>query len=181
MKRIMHPAQRISGIMAVGLLVALLTVPALADQEVSETVKAKSNGVVLVENIAGSIEVIGWDRDEVKVEGRLTGDVEKVEVDGGKKVTIEVKYPRNMKNMTGGADLVIHVPAGSRVDIECISAWIDVQGVTGTVDAESISGAVTIKGDCEEIEAESISGSITVDSEAREISVGSISGRPIVS
>jgi len=164
-------------ILVAGLMVALLAVPAVADEGVSKTVKAKANGLVLIENIAGSIEVIGWDRNEVKVEGTLTGDAQEVVIDDGKKTRIQVKYPRRIKNLKGGADLVIHVPAGSRVDIECISAVIEVRDVTGAVEAESISGDVDISGDCKAVEAESISGNVLVKSSARKISAESISGR----
>ncbi len=161
----------------IGLMVGLLAVPALADKDVNETIDARADGVVTIENIAGSIEIIGWDRNEVKVEGTLTGHAEEVKIDGGKKIRIKVKYPRNMKNLKGGADLVIHVPAGSHLDVECISASIEVSGVNGAVDAESISGDVTVSGDCEQIDVESISGKVTVDSSTRELSIASISGR----
>jgi DUF4097 and DUF4098 domain-containing protein YvlB len=179
MMRIKHPARNgIWGIRLIGagLAVALLALPAVADQQINETVKAKADGVVTVENIAGSIEVVGWDRNEVKVEGTLFGDVEKVEIDGGKKVRIEVKYPRHAKRTEGSAELVIHVPAASRVDVECISADVDVHDVTGIIDAESISGNVEVRGKCREVEAETISGSVTVDVDAAEVDVASISG-----
>ncbi len=165
-----------NAVLLAGLMIALLVVPAMADQEVDETVKAKANGLVTVENIAGSIEIVGWDRNEVQVEGQLTGDAEKLIIDDGKKTRIKVKYPRHNKNLKGGADLVIHVPSGSRVDVECISATIDVRGVTGDIDVESISGDVTVSGKCKSVEAESISGDVTVDCDTRKVSIESISG-----
>ena len=163
-------------VLVVGLMAALLVAPALADQEVNETVKASATGLVIVENIAGSIEVVGWDRNEVKVEGMLTGDAEEVVIDEGKKTRIKVKYPRNMKNLKGGAELVIHVPAGSRVAIEGISATVEVRDVKGAVDAESISGSVTVSGQCKSVDAESISGDVVVDCDTAALSVASISG-----
>lgn len=177
--RIKHPTGltvRAIRLLSAGIVVALLVAPALADREVSETVKAKADGVVTVENTAGAIEVVGWDRDEVKVEGTLTGDAKELVVDGGKKTRIEVKYSRRSKNLKGGADLVIHVPEASRLDVECISAGIEVHGVTGIIDAESISGDVTIGGNCRVVEAETISGRVTIDCEARAVSATSISG-----
>ncbi len=179
MFRSTHTARRINSIMVVGLLFTLLAMPVVADEDVNQTVDAKSNSLVLVENIAGSIEIIGWDRDEIKVEGTLRGDAEKVIVEGGKKAKIKVKYPRKQRNLKGGADLVIHVPSGGRVSVECISADISVEGVTGKVSAESISGSVDITGDCEEVDIESISGRVTVNSSASEISMNSISGKII--
>lgn len=160
-----------------GLMVVLLSMPAVADQQINQTVKARADGVVTVENIAGSIEVVGWDRNEVKVEGTLFGDVERVDIDGGKRVRIEVKYPRRAKRVEGRAELLIHVPVASRVGVECISADVDVHGVAGSIDAESISGNVDVRGKCREVEAETISGDVTVDADAAEVDVASISGR----
>lgn len=164
-------------LLTIAVLACLLAWPAYAeDREVSGKVEAKSDGLVTVENIAGSIEIVGWDRDEVSYEGRITGDVEEVVLEGGRKTQLKVKYPRRSKNIEGGAWLVIHVPRGSRLAVECISADIDVREVTGEVEAEAISGDVTVAGDCTEVEAASISGDVKVDTSAREVGVGSISG-----
>jgi DUF4097 and DUF4098 domain-containing protein YvlB len=164
--------------LALALSVSLLALPSLAaDRDIDETVSARADGTVAIENIAGSIEVIGWDRDEVQVTGTISGDVEGVEISTGKKVLIEVDYPRNQKNMEGEANLVIHVPAGSNVMVECITATVDISGVSGQVQAESISADVTVEGNCNEVSAESISGDVLVNcSQASEVSVGSISG-----
>ena len=161
---------------AVALLAILLATPALAEREFNKTVKAEADGIVTVENIAGSVAIIGWDRDEVQVAGTLTGDVEDVIVDSGRKTAIKVKYPRNRKNSRASADLVIHVPAGSRVDVECISASVEISDVTGEVDAESISGEVTVKGPCAMVSAESISGSVTYEGKSPVVNLASVSG-----
>lgn len=160
------------------LAITLLAWPTLAStRDVDHTVKAKANGTVTVENIAGSIEVIGWDRNEVHVEGTISGDVEEVEISVGRSIQIEVVYPRNQKNMRGEAILVIHVPAGSDVVVECITAEVTITGISGEVEAESISAGVSVAGDCEVVSAESISGDVFVDCpKAIEISLGSISG-----
>ncbi|MFT5316682.1 MAG: DUF4097 and DUF4098 domain-containing protein YvlB [Candidatus Krumholzibacteriia bacterium] len=164
--------------LALALSVSLLALPSLAaDRDIDETVSADATGTVAIENIAGSIEVIGWDRDEVQVKGTISGDVVGVEISAGKRVQIEVEYPRNQKNMRGEADLVIHVPAGSNVMVECITATVEVSGVSGRVQAESISAGVMVEGDCSEVSAESISGDVLVNCpQASEVNVGSISG-----
>ena len=169
------------GIMALltSLLVVALAAPAaLADREVHESGPAAADGTVLIENISGSVVVVGWDRDEIKVEGTLVGDIEDLEFDSGKKKTrIKVVYPKNKKNIKGKADLVINVPRGSRLEVECISAVVEVSKVTGMVEASSISGDVTVTGPCEGLEAESISGDVFVTAGAAEITIASISGK----
>ncbi len=161
-----------------GMLVMTLAAgAALADLEVRESGPAKANGIVMIENISGSIVVVGWDKDEVSVEGTLTGDIEELKFKTGKKTRIEVVYPRNKKHVEGEANLVINIPRGSRLEVECISAFIEVSKVTGLVDVSSISGDVTVTGECEGIEAESISGDVFIEGGAPELEISSISGK----
>jgi DUF4097 and DUF4098 domain-containing protein YvlB len=162
-----------------GLLMVTLVAPVTAaDREVKESGPAAATGTVMIENISGSIVVVGWDKAEVSVEGTLSGDIEELKFKTGKKKTrIEVVYPKNQKHIEGEANLVISVPRGSRLEVECISAFIEVSDVTGQVDVASISGDVTVTGECEELEAESISGDIFVEGGAPEMEIGSISGK----
>ena len=162
-----------------GLLVMTLAAgAALADKDVKESGPAAADGIVMIENIAGSIVVVGWDKAEISVEGTLSGDVEELKFKTGKKKSrIEVVYPKDKKNIKGAADLVIRIPRGSSLEVECISAPIEVSEVTGIVEASSISGDVTVTGECEEVEAESISGDVFIDGGAPEIEISSISGK----
>ena len=159
-------------------LVAALPAPAAA-RDVDKTVQADKDGLVIVENIAGSIRVEGWDRAEVKITGTLGDDVEDLEVKaGGNKTRIKVEYPRKRGNIDAGADLVIMAPRGSSLEIECVSAPITVVGMAGDVEAASISGDVEIGTEGRRVEAETISGTLTVAAaRAEEVSVHSISGR----
>ena len=162
-----------------GLLVVALVAPVTAaDREVKESGPASATGTVMIENISGSIVVVGWDKAEISIEGTLSGDIEELKFKTGKnKSRIEVVYPKNQKNVKGEAHLVINVPRGSELEVECISAFVEVSKVTGLVDASSISGDVTVTGVCESIEAESISGNIFIEGGAPEIEIGSISGK----
>lgn len=155
----------------------LAALPALA-RDVDETVAADKDGLVLVENVAGSIRVEGWDKAEVKVTGTLGDDVEDLEIkSGGRKTLVRVVYPKKGRNIDDGADLVIMVPRGSGLEVECVSAPVTVEGVDGAVEATSISGDVTVKGGKVGVEAETISGDVTVDTTAGKVAVQSISGR----
>lgn len=148
-----------------------------AETQVSEQGKAASDGLVIVENIAGSIEVIGWDKNEVKVDGVLSDEVDGLKFKAsGKKTTIEVKYPRNMRSIDQGADLVIYAPHNSSFEIESISCRINIKSVTGFVSVETISGDVSLVGDCDGVELSGISGDITVRGDSKKISIESISG-----
>ena len=84
--------------------------------------------------------------------------------------------PRRLRD--ADADLEIHVPAGSSVESETVSADISVEGVSGTVEMESVSGDITIEGAMREVEAATVSGDIrlTSDDPIREGEFASVSG-----
>jgi len=153
----------------------LAPAPALAEN-VDLRGEAAKDGVVVIENIAGSITVTGWDKGEITVTGTTGKDVERIDFETGRKSRIKVVYPKKSKNIKEGANLEIHVPKGSRLEIECISADISVEGVKGEIEASSISGDVTITGECKEIDAESISGDVVVDGGAPETNLDCVSG-----
>lgn len=165
-------------VVVLGLVAMLVTAPALAGEKVERSGKASPNGTVYIENMIGSIEVVGWDKNEVKVEGTLGKDVEELEFKTGKKKSvIEVVYPRNRKSLKYGAELIIYVPQGSRVMAEGVSAWVRVSGVDGVIEAESVSGDVEVTGGKKVVEAGSISGDVLVDTEAEKVEVECISGK----
>ena len=57
---------------AVGLLLVFAVVSAAAAQrDVDETKPAKPDGRVEINNVKGSVHVVGWDRDEVQEQALL--------------------------------------------------------------------------------------------------------------
>ena len=147
------------------------------ERSVDERANADATGTVYIENIAGSIEIEGWNKEEVHITGTLGDDVEELKFKAsGKKTHIEVKYPRKSRTISEGAHLVIKVPAGSKVEVECISAPITITGVKGEIYASSISGDVEVTGGDAGLTAETISGDVRVDSPAPKVTVESISG-----
>jgi DUF4097 and DUF4098 domain-containing protein YvlB len=156
----------------------LTGIAAQAGEPVEESGKASADGRVYVENIAGSIKVTGWDKDEIHVEGTLGKEVEELKFKiGKKKSVIKVVYKKNLKNIREGADLVIMVPEGSTLEVDCISADVVTSKLEGSLELSSISGRVEFTGWCRDLDAESISGNVVVDGGADEMSLESISGR----
>ena len=157
----------------------LLLAGAAADQtDVDRTVDARPDGRVTITNVAGSVKVNGWDRNEVEVKGTLGPGVERLDIDSsGRTVEIEVDYLRRSHGRDADAHLEIRVPAGSDVDVESVSAEVSVAGVTGEVTVESVSGSVDVEGSPQSVDLESVSGSIEVRGGADQASAESVSGR----
>ena len=159
-------------LLAAALLVAA---PAEAQRTVERSRAARADGVVEIENIAGSIRVEGWDRNEVAMTARLGRNVEEVEFTGDAGHTkIRVVYPR--RGNSGGSDVTVRVPTGSRLKVSGVSAGVAVRQVSGAVDATSVSGDVEIQGSPRSLNAQSVSGDVVLNGSSSDIRATSVSG-----
>jgi DUF4097 and DUF4098 domain-containing protein YvlB len=159
------------------LLPAAFTSPAAAEQTVDQTRPLTADGKVVVENIAGSITLVGWDRNEVHVTGTLGDDVENLEIDAAPNrvsISVEIREGRHVDD--ADAVLRIQVPAACRAEISTISADITTDGLTGSLGLESVSGSISAAGRMRDLTVESISGTVTLPVVADEVSLSLVSG-----
>ncbi len=134
--------------------------------DIDKTLAAAAEGQVSVSIIAGSIEVSGWDRDEVRVTGSYEEDVEELIFErDGDEVTIRIKVPdHSWGNKDVSAYLVIQVPEDSGIDIGTVSADIDVEDVRGEQELQSVSGEISTQAFGENIDAGTVSGDVEIES-----------------
>jgi DUF4097 and DUF4098 domain-containing protein YvlB len=152
-------------------------VPVTAQQKLDETRPASKDGVVEVHNVSGSVRVTGWDRDEVAVTGTLGRGSERLEFTGsGARTEVRVVLPHFAQHVDG-SDLELKVPAGSRLEVNTVSADIGVDGVAGPVRLESVRGRVTVGGAPREFEAKTVSGDIEVAAASAPGRASSVSGK----
>lgn len=137
----------------------------VAGERVDQRVEAPADGTVSIENLAGSITVSAWDRNEVRVEGELDDRVERLEFENdGNFTRVKVIYPRNMNGHVDGSHLSISVPVKSRVEAGGVSSEIDVRGVTGPVRSETVSGNISVDSATSDYVLESVSGNVRLES-----------------
>lgn len=164
------------------LTLALAASEATAQRAIDETRSVRADGRVEIENLAGSVRVVGWNRDEVQVTGTLAPRAERLDFTTSGSVTrIEVVFPRqrnlNLSRGEGESDLEIRVPASSRLEVETVSADIEVEQVSGALELESVSGRVSVRGTSGQVvDAESVSGTVEVIGPVRELDASSVSG-----
>jgi DUF4097 and DUF4098 domain-containing protein YvlB len=151
--------------------------PLTASMEIRESRPASPRGEVTVEVPFGSVEVVGWDKNEVLVEGEVGPGVESVDVDaGGGDVSIEVEI-RGGGQSRMGADLVIRVPRGAELAVEGIHTTVVVRELRGgSLEVESVSGNVAVSGDLQVVDVETISGNVDVTGTVGAVQVESASG-----
>lgn len=160
------------------LLAGALPLAAFAGGPVSRTVPADANGEVEINNVSGTIDVRGWDRNEVQVTGHLGDDVERLDVEtSGGHILVKVVLPRGHAR-DGEAILEVKVPKGSTVQVGAVSADISSHGVLGTQRLKTVSGEVTADVGGDDSEVRSVSGDITVRGNGKPASlrVSSVSG-----
>jgi DUF4097 and DUF4098 domain-containing protein YvlB len=153
------------------------------NREVNEHRPLKADARLMVSNIAGTIEVEAWDRNELSLTGTLGEDVEKLEITGDEKsLRIEVKVPEhgNFGSKDIDSDLRLRVPAGVRLKASGVSADVRVHGLKGEIDVDSVSGDVEVDVASKALRAHSVSGDVRVSAPDATADVETVSGDVIV-
>jgi len=159
-------------------LLGMFSATAVAATEINESMDAAADGIVSISNVAGSVDVQGWSRKQVEISGDLGNDIEELIFErDGDEIDIKVKTKgRNSHDID--ADLVIKVPVGSTLEINTVSADIDIAEVAGEQSLESVSGDIATEVFASDIEANSISGDLEIegDSQSTRSRLSSVSG-----
>jgi DUF4097 and DUF4098 domain-containing protein YvlB len=181
---------------------AMLAVAAQrADAEtVSKIQPADARGEVEIVNVAGSVEVSGWDRAEVQVDADLGSSVERLDFRrDGTRTYIKVVLPR-MSSGSGSSDLIVKVPRDSGLIINTVSAEQKITGVRGMQRLQAVSGEIetefgpgdielkTVSGNIEargqdgkgSVRATTVSGDLEIHKAGPEVDLNSVSGDMIV-
>jgi DUF4097 and DUF4098 domain-containing protein YvlB len=146
----------------------LVSATAFADQEVNRTIDAADDGYIEVYNTSGEIKIVGWSRSSVEVEASLGDDVQELIVEReGNEILIKVKVP-NRHHGDIDADLIIHVPENSSIDVSGVSADIEVDGILGEQSLQTVSGDVETSAAENDVEAASVSGDVEVTGSGKE-------------
>ena len=162
----------------VSLLVAMPLAAHAGGGSVDRKVAADANGEVVISNVSGTIDVRGWDRNEVQVTGHLDDGVERVDVESANgRTVIKVVLPRGNSH-DGDAVIEVQVPKMSSVEVAAVSADVSSRGVQGAQRLKSVSGDITAEIAGDDSEVRSVSGDLTVRGSGKPISlrVSSVSG-----
>jgi hypothetical protein len=174
-----HFIERSTGTAVVGALALIFSSVAFAATSVDEHRPANPQGSVEIDNVAGLIEVQGWDKSEVAVTGSIGKDVERVDVSGdGNRTSVRVVLPngRHWGMHDGEAHLVIRVPANSSVSASMVSSDLRISAVRGALELRTVSGEISGEGGGD-LRANSVSGDIhLIATGAKRVEVKAISG-----
>ena len=172
--------------MPAAVIVALLLVSPCAEgvqRQVSQGGTVDPDAEIEIYNVSGSITIIGWDRDEVRVNATLGEGTDRLdfENDGATveiTVVIESRRRRDPERPVGESHLEIMVPRAATLDVEALASSITVTDVSGAVRMDTSVGQITFAGDSSEIEADTSAGNIeiTTSSNMAEIDAENMAG-----
>jgi len=149
----------------------------LSTERLDETRDMAADGHVLVENLAGSIEITTWDEAKIEIKGDLGADVEELEISESKNgIHVRVRNKQNERHIED-TDLFLRIPLAASVEVESVSADIDLDGSEGeSVLAHSVSGDVEVSASTQRLEIHSVSGDVEFEGAASRSSVETVSG-----
>jgi DUF4097 and DUF4098 domain-containing protein YvlB len=149
-----------------------------ASDRIDQKLDADPRGVVEIANIAGVVDVSGWDQPQVSVSGEIPSGIRGVEVKNDRgHISITVRFP-SISFGAKGMDLSVKVPRTSEVDVTTVSADINSHGITGVQRLKAVSGSIRADIAQSDVEINSVSGDVSLrgDDKPLGLHVGTISG-----
>lgn len=147
---------------AVMVAAALLLAQSAGAEDIDKSAQADPRGEVSIVNVAGEVQVTGWDRNEVQVKADLQDGVQRLDFKtSGARTTIEVVLPKG-RTYQGSSDLVVHVPRNSSLATQTISADQTIKDVRGTQRLQAVSGMIRTELWNEDVQIKNISGEVSV-------------------
>jgi hypothetical protein len=174
-KKTLGASLQFSGTRALVILagVLCLCLPGFAntDQVFNQTYKLPAGGHFQLDNVNGSVQVEGWDRDEVEVRAVKSSQTDSHDLDQVKievesrpgEVDVHTRYP------TGeGAEVAVeyHIRVPNRVLLGCIqtvNGSLRVRGVNGGGELRSVNGNVEVTESSGRFSAKTTNGDLRLE------------------
>lgn len=134
---------------------------ALAGGTINESRDSASDAKIRFNSIEGDVRVVVGSNNRWQLSGTLSDSVERVVINGDEQAwTIELKYHQNKRSF-GSSDLTLSVPAQVKLDLQTVSADVDVDALTGErVEVQTVSGDISSRAQPRRLEIQSVSGDL---------------------
>ncbi|HWX65538.1 MAG TPA: DUF4097 family beta strand repeat-containing protein [Rhodanobacter sp.] len=167
------------------LLLCLCIGHALADTPIQLRHDATPTARVSISNIAGTVNVIAWNRNEVQVSGQLGNGSKPLTITGSNgDMTIKVEpqggsgwFNWKGDNNMAPTTLELHVPEAASLDIDVVSAPLVIDGMDGgSIAVNTVSGKARINARTPSLKVDSVSGGIELAGHAEQADLQTVSG-----
>jgi hypothetical protein len=135
------------------LLAAVWAVPSYAiSKEFNQSYPLQPGGSFELQNVNGTVDVQGWDRNEIEVHAVKTAkqkesDLDRVSIEVDARpdaVSIATHYPQN-EGVEVAVEYTVHVPRGARVQhIGTVNGTLRIAGVENVEDLHTVNGNIEV-------------------------------------
>jgi len=186
-------ARRAPHLTLVALAILLVaTCGAANDQVFERTYPLHAGGSFLLENVNGSVQVDGWNRDEVevraiKVAPRGTQDTSQVKIEVESEPSQVVVHTRYPKGEGAAVAVEYHVYVPSKVllsNVETVNGSVLVKGIDGGGELHSVNGNVEVLKSAGRFSAKTTNGDVRMElsqlSEGAPMNVETVNGSVVL-
>lgn len=169
-------------IVSLALSVFYLTLVAQANQDQRSFRVSSGKKLVIDLKTGGSVEIRGWDQDEVSIQADRNGDdlqnyeVEISEVSEGVRIHSHHVGP-NRRTYSSNLELKIKVPRRFDVSIETMGGGVTIEGVEGEFTGKTMGGALNLSNVKGTARLTTMGGNITLKSSELDGSLKTMGGR----
>ena len=158
---------------------------ALADTPIQLRHDATPTARISISNIAGTVNVVAWDRNEVQVGGRLGDGAKPLAITGGNddlEIKVEPQGGSGLFNWGGDSKMApttleLRVPKAASLDVSVISAPLVIDGMDGgSIEVNTVSGKARINARTPSLKVDSVSGGIEQAGHAKQAELQTVSG-----
>ena len=147
-------------------------VPGFAiSKDFNQSYPLQPGGTFDLQNVNGTVEVQGWDRDVVEVHAVKTAklkesDLERVSIEvsanaGG--VSVATRYPQN-EGVEVAVEYTIHVPHGAKLEhLGTVNGTLRVAGVDKVEDLRTVNGNIEVYGADSTVHARTTNGNVRLE------------------
>lgn len=167
------------------LLLCFCVGQALADTPIQLRHDATATARVSISNVAGTVNVIAWDRNEVQVTGRLGDGAKPLAITGDNghlEIKVEPQGGSGWFNWGGDSrmastTLELHVPKAASLEVDVVSAPLVIDGMDGgSIEVNTVSGKARINARTPSLKVDSVSGGIEQAGHAEQADLQTVSG-----
>ena len=128
-------------------LILLLPLLLLAQNKVERTFETASGKRLEIDlSTGGSIEINGWDKNEVSLIANLRGDKEDYSLEFKERswgISVEISF-EGRRSSNGGVSLEIQVPRKYDIEMETMGGDLTIDGVEGHFSGETMGGEIEL-------------------------------------
>ncbi|HEU0369603.1 MAG TPA: hypothetical protein VFR42_10350, partial [Candidatus Acidoferrum sp.] len=151
---------------------AVSAVPGFAiSKEFNQSYTLQPGGTFELQNVNGTVEVQGWDKDEVEVHAVKTAkvresDLERVAIDvhaQANRIAVLTRYPQN-EGVEVAVEYTIHVPHGAKVEhLGTVNGTLRVAGVSEVDELHTVNGNIEVYEADSEVRAHTTNGNVHLE------------------